>query len=508
MTGRIAKSARNARYGLLAQGLYLILNFAVRYALTHCIGLTAVSLNGLFSEILNILNLAELGLGLAVTYSLYQPLAVLQNGTEENKTVAQIKISGIMNLLHRAYLIIAAVIFTAGIALAPWIQYLVKNLDVSLAYMRLVYAMFVVQTSVSYLFSYKMILLTADQKSYVASKINLGVRTIFFGISLVMIAVFSSFIGYLMSEIGYNIVYYLVVDRKASAAYPYLDNTVELPAQEKHKIFLDIRHMFASKLSNKILNSTDNVLISTIVGTASVGIYSQYSMFLNGFLRVFASMNEAMVGSVGNMIASESSESTVQSLRRTTYLFFAAALICSCALYGGIDPFLANVMGKQYVLPRIVVYIAVLNMLYETAKMPLWTFFSAAGLFGADQWISMAGAVINLIVSIWWGKLWGIFGIFLGTTVSLLLMQAAKTAIFATRMQSSIHSDLLRWGFYLVTAGVCLWLTDLSVGIVGGWITKVLLGGCIGAAGAVLPYIKTDELRWAYKLCLHRRHDA
>lgn len=295
MSSRIQKSAKNAKYGLLSQLLYLVLMFAVRYVMIRYLGLTSVSLNGLFTQVLGMLSLAEMGVGLAASYHLYGPLA---KGDKK-------KVSAVMNLLRKAYYKIAAFIAVSGLALTPWIQYLVKDVDVPLPYLRVVYLMFLLTTSVSYLGSYKALLLSADQKAYLSSKISLAVRTVCSLLEIALIIVMRNFMLYLICESVYQVVYNLAVSKAVTKRYPYLDKKTELSKTEKQGVFHDIRQIFAGRVSNKVLNSTDNILLSIIVNTVSVGVYSQYSMFANGFLRLFSALNEAIVGSVGNILVSE-----------------------------------------------------------------------------------------------------------------------------------------------------------------------------------------------------------
>lgn len=499
MSGRISKSLRNARYGIASQILYLILAFVLRIAITKNLGIVALSLNGLFSEVLSILSLAEMGVGLAITYSLYEPLA--QGNT---KRVAQI-----MNLLKRFYHAIFWFILLAGLALTPWIQYLVNDINVSLGYLRTVYGLFVFQSAVGYLFSYKTLLLTADQNAWVQSRLNLIWRTIFFGISLFAVIILKNYFAYLISETAFYIVFYIICDRKISGMYPYLSSDEQLPEEDRKAIMKGVRQMFVGKLSNKVLNSTDNILISVLVGTSYVGIYSQYSMFTNGILRLFSALNESIVGSVGNIIASEPPEKVRATLRKSTYLFFLMAIFCGSCLYAAIDPFLKAVMGKEYLLPRAVIALAVLNMMYEALKMPLWTYFSAAGLFREDQWISLSGAILNVFVSIWWGKISGIAGIFAGTFVSLLLMQVCKAAVIARRFPDGNNAGKMlgKWAVYLALFVLALRLNDwvalwVSIQVIPGiaeFALRVIVAALISLALGILPFMRTEEYRSAKK---------
>ena len=418
--GRIEKSSKNAKYGLLCQGVYIAMAFFVRFAMIRCLGLTAVSLNGLFTQVLGILALSEMGVGLAASYHLYRPLAEGDRG----------RVSGVMRLLRNAYYGIAIFILFAGLCLMPFLTKLVKGVDVPVPYLRLVFGMFILQTAVSYIGSYKTILLSADQNAYITSKISMILRTACSVVEIACLVLMRNFLLYLVLEIAYQAAFNIAITRTADGMYPYLDAGKALTREEKGGIFLDIRRIFVGRVSNKILNSTDNILVSVLVGTSSVGVYSQYSMFANGFLRLFAALNESMVGSVGNVIASETGRRTEETYRHAAFLFFAAALVTGGCFCGGISPFLRFAAGEEYVMAEGTVYIVALNLVFEILKMPLWTYYSAAGMFESDQAASAAGCALNIVSSILFGKKWGMTGIFLGTFLSLLAMYVWKLFLF------------------------------------------------------------------------------
>lgn len=490
MSSRIQKSARNAKYGLSSQILYLALMFIVRYVMIRYLGITAVSLNGLFTQVLGILSLAEMGIGLAASYHLYGPLA---EGNQE-------KISAIMNLLRKAYYGIAGFIAAAGLILTPWIQYLVKDVDVSLSYLRIVYLMFLASTSVSYLGSYKALLLSADQNAYVSSRISLLVRTICSVAEILLIIVARNFLLYLICEILYQVVYNIAVCVTVNRCYPYLDKKKELSRPEKQAFFHDIRQIFVGRVSNKVLNSTDNILLSMIVSTISVGVYSQYSMFANGFLRLFSALNEAIVGSVGNILVSEDKCKVADSLRHADYLFFVTALFCGGCFYAAVNPFFHAIIGQKYVISQPVLFLVVFNMIFEIMKMPLWTYYTAAGMFSSDQYISLAGCILNIISSIILGKLMGMAGIFLGTLLSLSLMYFWKLYLFSKKYPTDIMMRIL----YLTIAAATLFLCgkiEFHTGYdLANAVLQAVIAGAICLAGGILPFFKTDEFRYMKQL--------
>lgn len=496
MESRVEKSKRNLSYGMLYQVMYLILNFVVRISIIHCLGVISLSLNGLFTEVLSILSLAEMGVGTAITYSLYKPLA-----EDDHKKVSQL-----MSFFKTAYHIITIFMFVAGLAMIPFLKYIIKDVDVAWWYQVLVYVLFLLNTCASYWFSHRMLLITADQKAYVCAKTNLIVRAIFFGISLCMIWFAKNFILYLISEIGYSFVYYFVLAKKADKMYPYLNDKDKLPKEERKELFVSVKQAFAGKLANRVLNSTDNILISSLVGTTLVGIYSTYSMFTNGFQRVFAQVNEAIVGSVGNVIATESPKHIKETYDRSTYLFFVMGSICSVCMYAAIQPFLTMIIGKDLLLSGVVLLIVIINLFEETLKMPLWTYFEAAGRFKEGQWISIVGCVLNIVVSIIWGKMWGMFGIFLGTFVSLALMIACKIVVLGKYVfegrQGFIIKDFIKYNLVFVVEMLLAYeVSKFSTGImIADFLLKGIIGLIITVLLSIVLFKNTDEFKYVSQI--------
>ena len=160
--GRTEKSIRNFKFTLISQIVTIVVSFVTRTCLVRILGIEAVSLNGLFTQVISAISLAEMGVGTAIVYNLYKPLA---EGDHE-------KISQLMNLFRTAYWIIAAATLVIGIILIPWLPYLITDISSDISYIRIVYLMFIFQSAVSYLFSYKIALMSADQNGYIYTRIS------------------------------------------------------------------------------------------------------------------------------------------------------------------------------------------------------------------------------------------------------------------------------------------------------------------------------------------------
>ena len=273
---RIESSRKNIISGTVFQGMYLVMNFAIRILILRKAGIEALSLNGLFTEVIWVLSIAELGVGVSISYSLYKPLAE----HDEEKTAS------VMRIFKKAYMAIGIAVFIAGMLVMPFLRHLITGMDPDMGYVRFVFFIFILQSAVPYFFSFKSALLNADQKNYVVTRMNLFIRTFFFILEGAVLIFTGNYVLYLGIQLLYNVVFQVVVSREVDKRYPYLKNAKPLPKKETAAIFTNVRRMFVGRLSNRVLNSTDNILISTLVNTAMVGVYSQYSMLINGFLRL------------------------------------------------------------------------------------------------------------------------------------------------------------------------------------------------------------------------------
>lgn len=492
--GRVKKSERNLRYGAVYQVVYLGVMFLTRVTILKFLGLESLSVNNLFAQVISLLSLTEAGLSQCVTFRLYKPMA--ENDHE--------KLAEITTFYDRTYKWLAVIMFVIGLCLIPCLPLLVKNIEVDWSYLDLVYLIFLANTCVSYIFTSRLSIIWADQKTYLQAKYNIIFRSVFFILDLICICVFRNYIAFLITEFLYTVSFFGFMNVKIGSMYPYIKEKRELPDKEKRALFRDVRRMFIGKVSGKVLNSTDNVLISSLVGTNYVGIFGQYSMFQNGFLSLFAQVNEAVVGSVGNSLAVESKEHSKRIYDILTYFFFAAGAFCSCCVFVGVNPFLRSIIGKQYLLENDIVAIISTVLFIEILKMPLFTFFSSAGMFKEEQYISLWSCIINLATSIILGLRWGMMGIFTGTIISLIIsiwfkakeLGHKKFQIDTLRAETKIFGYI---GMFLLELLLCHFAaTYISVtnGILE-FLLKCMAAGTISILLSTLPFLRTEEfLYW------------
>lgn len=497
---RTKNSIQNIIFALCLQVVTVIVNFAIRTIMIRRLGMQATSLNGLFTEVLAALSMAEMGVGTAIVYNLYKPLA-----ENDYKKVRQL-----MGLFKTAYRIIAVATFVIGLALCPWIHYLVNSIDYSLNYIRLVYMLFVVDLSMSYLFSYKISLMNANQKSYIQSKISMVIKPIEMIIKIAVLLITSNFIAYLAFSILVtflgNLVRSYVVDRY----YPWLGKNEDmLPREERKEVFANIKNLFIKTLSGKITNSTDNMLISALVDTLQVGYYSNYSLPIGVFRQLANQIAYGGVSaSLGNLLVTENEEKCAKVFYRLEYLFFVIGSLASVSVYCCITPFiLLWLESDKFLLANNIVFICCLNLFIEVINRPLWSVMEVSGLFKYDKYVSIAGSVVNLVVSIIFGLKIGMLGIFIGTFMTYLIQSVLKTMLlFRIRLHISPLKQYALLGLMcvgmlaqmFVANGLCSMLVfqnKIAAFVVYGLIAVVVVG-----MSTVLCTFYTDAFQYYFSM--------
>lgn len=490
LQSRTRNTTRNIVCAIISQLATVILAFFTRTALIRCLGIQAVSLNGLFTEVIAMISLAELGVGSAIVYNLYKPLA-----ENDERRICQL-----MTLFKTAYRIIALAVLFIGLLLTPFIQHLVNSVDYSINYIRIVYILFVIQTASSYLCAYKASLLNADQKKYIVSIITMVVKAVSVIGIIGILYVSHNYIAYLCVQIVFNLSTNIVSAIYVDRTYTYLHDDKSMSAEDKRNVFRNVKNLFIKTLSWRITSSTDNILISVLVNTLQVGYYSNYNVFFGIVRQLQTQFAGGIAGSLGNLLATEKSEHCIRVLSRLNYMFYVLSFILCLGMYSCVNPVIQLWLGVDYLLPGTVVLISCLNLFIDFCKTPLWQVLEVSGLFTEDKNISIIGSTANLIVSIIFGMKYGMIGIFFGTTITYLVQLFMKIKlIYSKTFNSSCRGYVIRWIYYLISffAAELVILFITSFIHLDCIILKVLVNGVVAVTIAIpfciIPFVKTED---------------
>lgn len=438
--------------------LLAALKFLSRRVFVLLLGREYLGLNGLFTDVLSMLSLAELGFSVSITYSLYRPVA--QGDTETIKSL--------IRLYRRVYRAVGLTVLTLGLCLTPFLSFFMKEIPKDIPHIPLIYVLNLVNASISYFFSYKSTLLFVHQQKYVETAIRAAVSL------------------------------------QADRLYPYLreKDIRPLPEEALGEIRRNVRAMLLHRIGAVAVFNTDNLLISKFAGVASAGLYSNYTM-IRGFLNILVSaLFDAITPALGNLTATEPEESKRTAFRRLS--FFSAWLfgwmsICLFCLY---DPFIDLWLGEGYLLSKPAVLLIAVNFYVNGMRTPVNNTKSVLGLFWDDRYKSIVEAACNLAVSVLLARRWGMAGIMAGTLVSTLAFPFWCKPLVLYRRGLRVPAGEYFRGYLirLAVTGAAGTLTYLLCGMTGsgwtGFLGKGLLRAAAPNAVYLAAYRKTEEFRF------------
>lgn len=407
-SSRTKKSVINMGFNFINQILMLILSFISRTVFIHTLGVEYLGINGLFSDVLSLLSLADLGFNTAMVYSFYKPLAEKDND----------KMAALTLFYRKVYNIIAFSVGAVGLALVPFIRQIV-NLEKDVPNLEIYYVLSLVGIVVSYLCVYKTSVVTADQNNYIITRITIIINLIRTTIQILSLLLFKNYILYLVIGVICNVSNNLIASHTATKKYPFIKQTdKKISKIEKKEIFNNIKSVFLYKVSSVLLNATDNILISTIVGTIVVGYYSNYLMITNKITTFYGLIFSSLTASVGNLIVKEKKEKRYEVfLCEQSVSFMISAIVIPCFTIL-IDDLIVVWLGKGYILDVVTVVAISLNMYLACVLQPLWSYREATGLYTKTKYIMLLCALANIILSIILGLFMGITGIIFASAIS------------------------------------------------------------------------------------------
>ena len=410
---RTENSMKNMKYNVIAQFLGLIIQFVNRTFFIRILGSEYLGINGLFSNILTILSLADMGIGTVLIYSMYKPLA------EKNET----KIKQLMNIYKKIYNLIAIFILIIGLGITPFLKFLIKDMP-DIPHIYFIFILYLINTVVSYLCIYKISIINADQKNYIVT-IRQQVINLVANIAMIIILVIThNFIFYLIIQIIFSILSNIYISKLAERIYPFIKNTkgYNLSKNEKDKIKKDTFAMMLHKIGGVVVSGTDNLLMSMMIGLNSVGIYSNYLLIINAIKKFTTQYFISISASVGNLNVVSDKEYSYSVFKRIFFGNFWIYTFCSICLFNLLNPFIDLWLGKHYIFPLTVVSTIVLSFYIEGMRQTVLIFREGMGIFTKDKLKPIIEAIVNLIFSIILAWKFGIIGIILGTIISMLFV--------------------------------------------------------------------------------------
>lgn len=492
---RTRKAIRNIAASVSSYFVFTVLKFITRNVLIQVVGKEVLGLNGLFTNIISIFALAELGFGTAIVYNLYKPLAT---GDKE-------KIKSYLQLYKRIYYSVGTLIVVLGIATLPFLPRLIKNGTLPISEVRLYFLLTVAASSITYFNSHRIALISADQKVYVEKTVSSVAAIVLSVLQCVGLLALRSYAVYLVLQFLVALIQNVVLSRIVEKDYPYVREKKIAPLApfERKELFERIRGVIFHKVGGVITSSATSMLISMFIGITLVGEYSNYNLVLSVFSGVTGLIFTSFVAGLGNLIAVESAESAYKVFKRILFLNFWMNLLACVCLYCFLDPFIHTWLGTDYTMELPIVIAIVTQYAINSMLSAVRIFKDAAGLYYPDRLKPVIEVIINLGASILLVKRVGLIGVFLGSIIGTICTSVWTEPFMIYKYifkRSPVRFYLLFWAMLAaiwLVSGIT-WKTLSFVSIVG-FKNLIVVGIAVFAALNaifVLIFRKRDEFSY------------
>ena len=421
--GRIKSATRNIAFGFIGQAATLILSFALRTIFIMHLSEDLLGVNSMYSNILSLLNMAELGIGTALNFSLYGPVA---RGEKE-------KIKSYMQLYRKAYRVIATVVAVVGLLLVPFLKYLAKNPgDVSERDLTLYYLIFLFNTVSSYFVAYKYSLVNAEQKNYIQTNILTITKIVTVSIQIAVVVITENFYLFLLTDAAVQLVQKIFVSIYLDKKYPLLKekNIEPLAKAESDEVWNKTKALVFHKVGDVARLQTDAIIITSFIQVKMAGYVDNYNLVLNSVSNFVNIIFNSVISSFGNLIATESKQKQYEMFK--VYRFFASWIYgYSCVGFMILlTPLIRIWIGDKWVLVPAAVYCILTDYYFKGDRIVLSNYKTAAGVFEQDKYLALIQGAVNLVLSIALVQTpLGIVGIYIGTIVSGLIANITKPII-------------------------------------------------------------------------------
>lgn len=470
--GRTDNVIRNVNVAMICQIINTLMGFLSRSFFIAMLGKTYLGVNGIFSNILTILNFAELGIGTAIVYNLYKPL----------KERDEVGVSALVNFYKKAYFVIGLIMAVVGLSLTPFLNILISEQPDVKESISLLYVLFLTSTVCSYVNAHKKSLLGADQKQHITSIYHQLGHTIQIVAQMAFLYFTHNYIIYLIIQIVCRLLEGWLIAREADRLYPFLKANKKAKIENGlfRSIKKDVGALTIYKLNHAAIHGTDNILIAALEtnGVQAVGLYANYTLISETINTILGIVTNALTPSIGNLNAEK-------DIKKKESIFNTSLFLCSwtygfacCGMFSLSEAFVTNWLGKDYVLSQAIVFVVALALYIRSVHYPAYTYRVTSGLFVQSKYVPLFTTLVNLGLSIWFGKLWGLFGILLATSLARILTIGISDPFFVYKyvFNKNPFSYYLHYIGYALVVVVSYFVANFLCGRinVGGWIGFIL----------------------------------
>ena len=488
---RVENSARNVKTAWILQLVHILCQFFSRTVIIRLLSIEYTGLSGLFGNVLMMLSLAELGVGEAIIFSLYGPIARKERDT----------VKSIMAFFKKVYICVGIAVTVVGIALTPFIEFFIKD-EPDIDHLKLIYVLYVVNTAASYFFSYKASYITANQNNYLVV-LNNGIFEVIRVLAQALaLWLTRNYIVFMIVGVILVVLQNLSIATVANRKYPYLKDrdAGRMPEEISEEIRKNTFAMVFHKIGSIMVFATDNLIISKFLGLAAVGFYTNYTLIADAVTSTINKFFSAIAASIGNLAATESVEKQEEVLYKVLFMDFWLYTFSCCCLAQLMSPFIRLWLGEGFVQSGLIVLLLVIKTYFTGMRGAAQTFKNAKGLYWYNRYMPIYESLINIVTSVILVKFLGVSGVILGTIISTVSTCAwiEPWVLYKYGFSKSPKGYFVKYLKYLIVFLAILGVSYLAVMWIvgngaGAFLARLAISVLVPNLLMFLIYRKTDE---------------
>ena len=441
---RTKNAKKSAIWGLASKIVGLFFPFVVRSVIIRTIGIEYIGLNGLFTSILDILNLTELGVGAAIVYSMYKPIAEDDTDT----------ICALMNLYKKVYRWIGAIVLLIGLCLLPFLGYLVKGDVPSDVNLYVLYLIYLSNSVITYwLFAYKTCLLNAYQRNDVVSKVSMALSVALNILQIVVLISFHSYYSFVIINPLIGILTNIINAHYAEKLFPKYRCKGMITKEMAYDIRKRIAGLMMTKIAYRARYSLGNIVVSAFLGLQVIAVYNNYYYVLLAVSGLFAVVISSITAGIGNSIAMETKEKNENDMEIMTFLYMSISFFSFCCMLALYQPFMTLWAGEEYTFSTEIMILFSVFFLVDKSLNVIGIYYDAAGLWWEGKWKGFVEASLHIALTITLTHLYGVKGALIAAICSVVLVGLPLTSYYMYKFY--YQKSAIKYIIKLITQIIC-----------------------------------------------------
>lgn len=495
---RIKNSMRNMIYVYASTLLLAVMNFVVRRVFLDVLTVDYLGYDGLFTSIFSFLNLSEMGIASIITYHMYSEIAA--------NNIAEI--SRLLSIYKKIYRVVGTFVLVAGGLVSLFLPIILNDKQKeSWEFIYLIYFLQLAATLCTYFLAYRRILFITHQRIYVCTTVDTAINMV--GIVLKMLVLFylRNYVVYLLIAILQNVLSNLIIAQKSVKEYPEIVN-MKTTREDINSLglFKDVKNMMATKIACTIYGSTDDIIITAMLGVDTTGLLNNYRMLSSKLQEIILSMFNSMQASIGNLVYDDDHDKSVSFFKALDLAGFFMALVCATGVIGIGQSFVLLWLKKDiYLLPFSFLVLLGVNIFIAISNNPMTYFRNSFGHFEKDRDYMIAAAAVNVVLTIIFCRPLGITGVMIGTVAGHILIYLGRTVVVHKYL---LNANPMKYCALFIFRAVLLGISAVSAVFVSNWVSmlignalvSLLLSGVCCVAISVIIFVVSSFRTEAFKV--------